>query len=197
MNDVMRELPRRRRHPELQSRHPANKGWLRYATVLLIAVVVLVGCSGGSGSSKSSASSTGASAVAGTSGGGASVQKFLACLAQHGVTTPSTTPGATIPAGGPVAGASGTPATPPGGSASSTAVQACQSLRPAGFGPGTAGGLQVLQAFVSCMSDHGVKLTAANPSVLSTLDRTTPPYKTCSPLLPSGTPPTSTSTIPA
>jgi len=189
MSDVIKELPRRRSARGAQDRRPNGRRRFRYAAAPLIAAVVLVGCGGGSTSSKTASPSTTVGGTTGAAGNAASLKKFQDCLAQHGVTVPSTTPGGTFPPGGPGAGASGTPGTPPGGSAPSAAIQACQSLAPAGFGPGPAGGQQALQAFVSCMSDHGVKLTASDPAVLGTVDRTSAAYKACSPLLPSGAPP--------
>jgi hypothetical protein len=191
-----RERSRRRADRAAQGKRRAGRNRLGYAIMPVVAVVILSGCGGGSGSPKKASPSTTVGSTNGAAGNAASLKKFQDCLAQHGVTIPSTTPGATFPAGGPGAGGDGPQGGPPGGpggsGAPSAAIQACQSLAPAGLGSGR--GQQALQAFVSCMSDHGVKLTAADPAVLRTVDRTTPAYKACSPLLPSGAPPSTTPT---
>jgi hypothetical protein len=172
--------------------------------------LLLAGCS--SGSTTPSAGST-ASAGAGA-GGSAEFKKFAACLKSHGVTLPSggfsgrpggSRPSGTRPSGSftrPAgAGASGPPSGGYGGyggasanPSEAAAMQACASLRPTGQGGfggggsgGAAGGTQ-LTAFISCMKDNGVTVTAQQiRSINSSTDaKTVAALKVCKPLLPTG-----------
>jgi hypothetical protein len=129
--------------------------------VLLASAAALLfsaGC-GSSGGKTSAAPSPSASA----SGGFAA---YTACLRQHGVNIPTTRPTARPsgrPGGGGFFGGGG------GGGANQQAIQACRSLAPrrgAGGGFG-ARGMQELQAFRSCLSDHGVTLPTPTPGMRS------------------------------
>ena len=158
------------------------------ATGLLASgALLLAGCS--SGSTTPSAGST-ASAGAGSSGS-ASLTKYTDCLKSHGVTLPSG--GFSRPAG-----ASGRPSGGFGGASAdpseAAAMQACASLRPTGQGGfggggngGASGGTQ-LTAFISCMKDNGVTVTAQQiGSINSSTDaKTVAALKVCKPLLPTG-----------
>lgn len=112
---------------------------LASATALLFTAAC--GSSGGKTSSSPSAS-------AGAPGGFAA---YAACLRQHGVNIPTARPTGQ-PNGGGFFG---------GGGMNQQARQACQSLAPRGRFGGR--GMQELQAFRSCLSDHGVQLPTPTP----------------------------------
>lgn len=111
---------------------------------------------------------TGCGSKAAASGGAASDSGFTAyrtCLSQHGVSLPTSRPSGAPGSGG--FGGFG------GGGDSSTfekAAKSCASLRPS-FGGGRNGGGfagggfgTALQAFRTCMSDHGEPIPTARPT---------------------------------
>jgi len=66
------------------------------------------------------------------------------------------------------------------------AFAACGVNFPGGAGPGAAGGT-AMQAFTSCMTDHGVTLAsgAPNPNAINMKDpKTAAAFKTCQALMP-------------
>ena len=103
-----------------------------------------------------SATPTAAAAAASPSTGASA---YLACLEQHGVTVPTARPTARPTA------------FPSASSAMMKARQACASLRPKG-GFGGRGGLggfgAALQAFRTCMADHGETIPATRPTARPT-----------------------------
>jgi hypothetical protein len=124
------------------------------AAVLVATGFLIAGC----GTSSPSGSSASASFTA-----------YRNCLSQHGVSLPSGGPGSGGFDGGGFGGSGGS-----GGSSSTfqKAAQACASLRPS-FGSGGSGGfggsggggfLAALQAFRTCMSDHGESVPTSRPS---------------------------------
>ncbi|MDN3352576.1 hypothetical protein [Actinomadura sp. DC4] len=170
--------------------------------LLASAGALLFSAACGSSGGKASASP---SASAGASGGFAA---YADCLRQHGVNIPTARPSGR-PSGG--AGGGGFFGGGGAGGANQAARQACQSLAPSGgFGGGR--GMQELQAYRSCLSDHGVKLPTPTPGARRTpgaqrspgarrspgnglfgrFDTSDPKVaaalKTCKPLLPSMTP---------
>jgi hypothetical protein len=171
---------------------------LQGGVLLASATALLFSAACGSSGGKSP---SGASASPSASGGFAA---YAACLRQHGVNIPTARPSAR-PSGGFGGGFFGG-----GGSgANQQARQACQSLMPQGAGRGR--GMQEMQAFLSCLSDHGVKVPTPSPGVRSPGAQRTPgaprtpgagmlgrfntsdpkvakAVKTCRPLLPSFTP---------
>jgi hypothetical protein len=119
--------------------------------VLLASAAALLFSAGcGSSGGKASAAPSGSASA---SGGFAA---YAACLRQHGVAVPTTQP-TTRPSGRPGGGFLGN-------GANQQAVQACRSLAPrrGGFG---GRGMQELQAFRSCLSDHGVTVPTPTPGV--------------------------------
>jgi hypothetical protein len=162
------------------------------------ALLLTAGCgsSGDKAAAKPSASASG-------SGGFAA---YANCLRQHGVNLPTARP-----SGRPSGGGGGFFGGGGAGGANQQARQACQSLAPRG---GRFGGqaMQELQAFRSCLSDHGVKLPTPTPGMrrspdaqrtpgarrspgqgflggLSTADpKVAKALKTCRPLLPTPSP---------
>jgi hypothetical protein len=150
--------------------------------IAVVAALGLAACGGGS----SAKASTSGSATTTTAGGGAGLQNsaFTACLKQHGVTLPAgfggggRRGGSGGPGGFGGRGGSG-PRGPRGGSggrgflgggaglsaAQQTAFTACRSKLPnggrfGGGGGGFAGGASAtqLKAYMSCLSDNGVKV---------------------------------------
>lgn len=108
------------------------------------------------GSSDGTTASARPSASASASGGFAA---YVDCLRQHGVKIPTARPSGRPtgrPAGGGMFG---------GGGANQAAVQACRSLAPR-FQNGR--GMQELQAFRSCLSDHGVTMPTPSPGAVRT-----------------------------
>ena len=157
---------------------------------------LLVAACGGSGSGAASASGSTTSTVA---GGAAAQTAFRDCLKKQGVTLPagfgdrgpgSRPGGGSGPAGGPpggFAGGSGAPggrfggfAGGAGGQKFQKAFQACRGTLPAGgFRGGRGGDPQALQAYLSCLRDHGVNVPAfTRPS--------TPPAGGSGPVGPNG-----------
>ena len=125
----------------------------------------------------------------------------------NGSTPNGSTPTGSAPAGGPGQGG-------PGGNigsivqdpANAAAVQACASLQPqAGFGTGGQGGGQrgqAMQAYLSCLKDHGVEVpttVAGGPPV--SIDRNAAGFaaanEVCQALLPQRTNGSTTSTVAA
>ena len=135
-----------------------NLRWCALAVGMLLAVAA---CGGSSGSAAGSTTSTTTSAA-----GGSRNAAFSACLKQHGVTLPaggigpSGPPGQGTPGSRPAGGfGSGGPAISiPGVSAQQlqAAMSACGSKLPSGGFGGGAGNSQALQAYLSCLKDHGV-----------------------------------------
>jgi hypothetical protein len=164
---------------------------LRGGVLLASATALLFSAACGSSGGKAAATPSGSS----SSGGFAA---YAACLRQHGVNIPTARPSGRPSGGGGFFG---------GGGANQEARQACQSLMPRGGGRfGGGRGMQELQAFRSCLSDHGVKLPTPTPGAPRTpgarrtpgggmfggLDTADPKiakaFKTCRPLLPSFSP---------
>ena len=153
----------------------------RWAAPALVAGLFVTGCGG-----SSSASGQGSTQAAGRSA-------FQQCLRQHGVNIPTARPSfAGTPSPGQAPGGGQFPGGQ--GGAGSSAFQACRKYAPAGFGPGGGEGINssALNAFTSCLKQHGVKLTGTGLSALGSLrnatGKTAQAVKTCQPLLPSGVP---------
>ena len=160
-------------------------------------------------------------AAAGGPGGafGAAFEKYTDCLTQHGVTLPSGHAGArpsnfpsgarpsNFPSGvrpsggfrgGFGGGAGAFSSTAPSGvsaNAWASAQQACASVRPS-FTPGAGAGgggvdATAVAAYLSCLKDHGVKVTGTGLAALRSINRSEPAVAkaltTCQPLLPSRT----------
>ena len=158
---------------------------------------------------------SGAPGPGGNGGGqlGAAFQAYSDCLKKNGVTLPSFTPrdrSSGQPSSRPTArpsgsgfrggfgGGFGPSSAPPAGvsaDAWAKAQQACASVRPSFApgqgGPGGAGGIDAtaLAAYVSCLKDHGVKITGTGFGALRSIDRSDPTVAkaltTCAPLMPS------------
>lgn len=167
--------------------------------VLLTTAAALLGSAacGSSGGNAAASSPT----PAGSARGGFAA--YAQCLREHGVNIPTTRASAG-PGGGPGGGFGFRGLA----SANPQALQACRSLLPQQRGPG----MQQMQAFRSCLSDHGVTLPTASPGAmrpsgapgtpgvrrspgagmfgrLNTADpKVASALKTCRPLLPSFTP---------
>ena len=124
---------------------------LQGGVLLASAAALLFSAACGSSGGKASAAPSGSVSA---SGGFAA---YAACLRQHGVNIPTARPTAR-PSGRAGGGFLG-------GGANQQAIQACRSLAPQGGGRGGFGGrgMQELQAFRSCLSDHGVKLPTPTP----------------------------------
>jgi len=148
------------------------------------------------------------------------MEAYRDCLAQHGVKLPGFSPGA-HPSGRPTDRPSARPSGRPSGGfrggfggasadpETQKAAQACASVRPAFHAPGGAGGADssAVQAFRSCLEDHGVTLPSTSPTsttrprggggffgpALDTSDpKVSKAYDTCKPLLPQRPTPSST-----
>ncbi|WP_269855245.1 hypothetical protein [Streptomyces sp. RPT161] len=146
------------------------------AAVLASCALLLAGCSNSSGTSNAQA---GASPSASASAGPQQMAAYRQCLSQHGVTVPARPSGR--PSGRPGGGFGGGASADP---ARQRAMQACASLRPRFGGRGGMGG-SAMQAFTSCMKDHGVSVGGHGPGALNTADpKTAKAYQTCRPLLP-------------
>jgi hypothetical protein len=122
---------------------------LQTGAVLASTAALLFSAACGSSGGKASATPSSTSA----SGGFAA---YTACLQKHGVKIPT-------------AGPSGQPSGRPGkglfaGGTNQQARQACRSLAPQRQGRG----MQEMQAFRSCLSDHGVQLPARTPGAVRT-----------------------------
>jgi len=172
---------------------------------LVVAGSLLAAC-GGAGSSGGS-TPVGAAASVSATGGAGSNAAYRTCLAQHGVTFPSRSPGQGRPSGG--AGNGGGFGGFGGGGGFSVspqtqaAMQACASLRPSGGAfPGGGRGGTALTAFRNCMNQQGVTIPTTRPTARPTasstdgtrfflggLDPNDPKVaaalRVCSPLLPS------------
>jgi hypothetical protein len=150
----------------------------RWAGPALVAGLLITGCGG-----SSSGSGQGGTQAA-------SQSAFQQCLRQHGVNIPTARPSfaGTSSPGGQFSGGG------QGGSGGS-AFQACRKFAPAGFGPGGGGAginSSALNAFTSCLKQHGVKVTGTGLGALGSLrnatGKTAQAVKTCQPLLPTGVP---------
>lgn len=183
---------------------PTMPSMRRLMFLLVPACLGFAACGGGG--SKPAAASGAATTVAGRADQSA-VVAFRTCLQQHGVTLPtfvprSTTPGETRPSrpqgldnGGPGGGSGGGFFRGGGGGfgnvlndpAAQKAVQACQDKLPAGFLAQMQARRNQMNAFYSCMADHGVTTTSGTPGSgpRPTLDRSSAAYAVCSALLPS------------
>jgi hypothetical protein len=170
-----------------------NNQWF----IVLVGAIALVLAACGGGSPSASASGTGSTSTT-TPRGGFQNAAFQTCLKQHGVALPPRNGGNRPGAGGP--GGGGTPNSIPGlTAAQQSALNACRSQLPSG-GRNRPGGAnsQALQAYLSCLSDHGVTVptttsgssasgTRASGSVLNAV-RNDPKFaaanQTCRALLP-------------
>jgi hypothetical protein len=121
---------------------------------MLASAAALVVAAAGCGSSGGKTAATPSGSAAGTGGFAA----YAACLREHGVKIPTARP-------------SGRPSGRPGrqgggfggsGQVSQEARNACQSLAP----QGQRRGMQELQAFRSCLADHGVTLPTPTPGAV-------------------------------
>jgi hypothetical protein len=174
----------------------------------------------GTASGSTRPASSGSGSASGQGGQfGAAFQAYTSCLTKNGVTLPSRSPGVRpsdfpsgarpsgsrsrgarpsgAPSGGFRGGFGGFGTTPPAGVDPSTwakAMAACASVRPSfSTGPGRSGGAvdaTAFAAYVSCLSDHGVKVSGTGFAALRSLNRAAPAVakalKTCAPLLPAG-----------
>jgi hypothetical protein len=142
--------------------------------IAAVAALALAGCGGGSAKA-----STGTTPTTTTPGGGRGFESaaFTTCLKQHGVTLPNGFGGGRRRGGSGLPGGPGGPG-PIGGSGrrfgflgggaglsaeQQAALTACRSKLPNGGrfgGGGFAGGANAtqLKAYLSCLSDHGVKV---------------------------------------
>ncbi|WP_329366775.1 hypothetical protein OG896_18290 [Streptomyces sp. NBC_00669] len=199
-----------------------------FVAVLASGALALTACSSGGSSSSDakSSASTSASVAASGGGGGQDMEAYRQCLSQHGVNLPTfkRPSGGARPSGRPSGDPSGRPS---GGyrggfgggfggiggaspdAATQKALKACASKQPKfpGGGPGGANGgadASAIQAFTSCLKDHGVTLPTPSPDAspsagngrggyggfgairnLNTADpKTAKAYATCKPLLP-------------
>jgi len=185
----------------------------------VVFALLVSACGGGTSKAASTASSTPAVSpsvsTAPSSGGAnpnargtANFAAYTACLAQHGVTVPSFSPGAR-PSGSfsrPPGGFSRPPGASrgPGGGggfggfggsadpSTAAARAACASLLPTGaFGGGRTISATTFAAFKSCMSDNGVTITVTVPTqAVRSLNRsdakTAAALKICQPILGTG-----------
>jgi hypothetical protein len=172
---------------------------LQYGVLTLGASLAFAACGGGSGSS--SASGTTTTTVKGRAGQSTALRD---CLKQHGVTLPAGFGGGN---GGPPSGgtpgsfpAGGTPGSLPAGVDAQKLQSAFQACGGTGGGfPGGGQNRQALQAYTSCLSDHGVKVPKQTASSTpSTFDRNSSTFiaanKVCAALLPA---PSTTTTTPS
>ncbi len=152
--------------------------------------LLLTGCS--SSSTATTASASGSASPSASADRQQAMKAYTDCLSQHGVTLPSGRPTGVRPSGSPGAGGGGYGGGFGGASADPSrkaATQACASLRPQGNGQGRGGGgfnSTAMQAFVSCMKDHGVTVPATGGiRSLNTADpATADAFKICQPLMP-------------
>lgn len=124
---------------------------LHGGVLLASAAALLLSAGCGSSGGKTSAAPSGSASAS------ADFAAYANCLRQHGVNIPTARPSAR-PSGGLRGGGGGFF----GSGANQQALQACQSLLPqrGAFG---GRGMQELQAFRSCLSDHGVKVPTPTP----------------------------------
>lgn len=126
--------------------------------VLLASAAALLFSAGcGSSGGKTSAAPSGSASASGD------FAAYAACLRQHGVNIPTARPTAR-PTGRSTARPGGGFF---GGGANQQALQACRSLAPQRGGGLGARGMQELQAYRSCLSDHGVTLPTPSPGMRS------------------------------
>ncbi len=188
---------------------------LARGAVLALLLAVATACGGSSSPKVAAGASTTTAPGAGSASGFAA---YASCLKAHGVDLGSGTqgPGGTPPSGvtpgqGGIPGGGGSAGTPPSlpkgvtQSQFDAAEKACASKRPTGGfgGGGGAGGQAAIQAYVSCLSDHGVKVTSSSAATTAAgaaptpqFDRSDPKFaaanKVCRALLPSGATTTTT-----
>lgn len=129
--------------------------------VVLATAAALLG-SAACGSSGGTAAAASSSPAASGRGGFAA---YAQCLRQHGVTIPTARP--TPGQGGRPGGGFGFRGL---ASANPQALQACRSLMPQRRGPG----MQAMQAFRSCLSDHGVTMPTPSPGAMRPQGARTP-----------------------
>ena len=176
-------------------------------TIAWLAPVLALGLAAcGSSGTTTSSPTTAASAATGGAGG-SDLAAYRTCLSQHGVTLPTgggfgpgggarpTGMPTDMPTGGSPAGSM--PGGMPGGvvpsgvdaTAYQRAQQACASLRPTGGfrGGGATFDSSALQAFTSCMKDHGVTATNGPQDLNRSDPKVAAAWKTCSVLLPAAT----------
>jgi hypothetical protein len=145
---------------------------------LVLTVGLVVGACGGGGTKSSSVAASPTTTTPGRGFNRTALQPFLTCLKQHGVNIPTppstTTPPSTSTPPSTVAGDNGGGGRRFGGggggfgalggivgnSADAAAVQACQSQLPPGVLQQIQQGQTALQAYRSCMQDHGVTVPA-------------------------------------
>jgi len=156
-------------------RHRRRARWTA-ATLGLALVVLAAAC----GSSKSTTTASGASSTTAKGASGrAALSAYASCLSKNGVklpagfgvggfrggarpTTGGTAPTGSVPTGSapsgsvPARGAGGAGAAFRNDPAFQKAQKACAGLRPKGSFGGGGAGSTAFQAFVSCMSSHGI-----------------------------------------
>jgi hypothetical protein len=162
---------------------------LQYGVLTLGAALAVAACGGGGSSSASGTTTT----VKGNAAAGQSAA-LRNCLKQHGVTLPAGFGGGNgaPPSGGTPGSfpAGGTPGSLPGGVDAQKLQSAFQACGGSGGGfPGGGQNGQALQAYTSCLSDHGVKVPKrTGSSTPPTLDRNSSTFlaanKVCAALLP-------------
>lgn len=143
-----------------------------FAIAAAAAAVSLAGCGGGGGNSSAAATNTSAA--------GGDTNAFRDCLKEHGVDLPDNlgqgAPGQGQPPNGgqPPTGQQG--GGPPFGDNPKfqEALNACQDKAPAG-GFGGPRGSQELQAYTSCLRDHGVDVPDPSSSTSTSTGQSTPP----------------------
>lgn len=181
----------------------------------LALVASLAACGSGDSTARADAATTTSSqapapqSTGGTTGqdGAADREALRTCLAEKGITLPSRDPDASRPTDMPTAAPTGRPqdgqgfgrgfadGTGPGlpdgvdQQAFQDAMQACGGGSFFGGGPNGPGGT-AFEAYVSCLTDHGVTMSTAGPR--TQLDSSDPKVaaaeKTCAPLRPSRQP---------
>lgn len=172
---------------------------LRYGVLALSAPLALAACGGGSSSSSAASGSTTTTVKASSSR-----TALSDCLKQHGVTLPAGFGNGGN--GGPPAGqtpgsfpAGGTPGSLPAGVDQQKLQSAFKACGGTGNGfPGSGQNSQALQAYTSCLGDHGVKVPKQTGSTPPTFDRSSAAFvaanKACAALLPTRS---SSTTVPS
>lgn len=132
-----------------------------------LAAMTVAACGAGSsaGAHGTGAAVSSTTAAAGTAGAADGFAAYTACLAKHGLVLPTRSPGegsGARPHGGFGGGFGGLNAT---SGPAAEAAKACASLRPAGgFGGANSSAVaSQLNAYRSCLSDHGVALPSPAP----------------------------------